>query len=118
MNNLVKHYHSYHEMILDFAQLSPEIDANTTLSKAPVFSFYTVDGKIHLGGTFQIFLVKLVAATGIKINALVSIEMPGVYAISYEDYTPVAAVEKELETIQVQAVDTPARKRSTRTKTQ
>lgn len=117
MNNLVKHYHSYHEMILDFAALSDGIDPNTTLSKAPVFSFYSKDGKIHLGGTFQIFLVKLVEATGIKINPTVSIEMPGVYAVSYADYAPVSAPEVEVEKIKIEPVDTPARRRSTRTKT-
>lgn len=116
MNNQIKHYHSYHEMIMDFTHLSSAIDAEKTLSKAPIFSFYTKDGMIHLGGTFQIFLVKLVAATGIKLLPLVSIEMPGVYAISYEDYTPVDTPVVDESKIEVKAVDTPARKRAARSK--
>ena len=117
MNNVIKHYHSYHERVMDFARLSDAIDAEKTLSKAPIFSFYTKDGMIHLGGTFQIFLVKLVAATGIKLLPLASIEMPGVYAISYEDYVIVEAPVVEEPKLEVKAVDTPARKRATRSKT-
>lgn len=116
MNNVIKHYHSYHEMIMEFSRLSGVIDAEKTLSKAPIFSFYTKDGMIHLGGTFQIFLVKLVAATGIKILPLCSIEMPGVYAISYEDFAPVEAPVQEEPKLAVKAVDTPARKRASRAK--
>ncbi len=114
MNNILKHYHSTYDMVMDFATLSDKIDAEATLARAPEFSFYTKDGSIHLGGTFLIFLVKVVEATGIKILPMSSLEMPGVFAVSYEDYSPVESEAQEK--IAVKAVDTPAKKRATRAK--
>lgn len=114
MNNVLKHYHSTYDMVIDFAKLSDKIDPEATLARAPEFSFYTKDGSVHLGGTFLIFLIKIVEVTGLKILPLSSLEMPGVFAVSFEDYAPVES-EKQ-EPIEVKPVDSPAKKRATRSK--
>ena len=64
----LKHYFSYHEMIMDFASLAPAIDAGKTLSVAPPMSFYTTDGRVALGGNFVHFLVRLREETGLKVS--------------------------------------------------
>lgn len=113
---MLKHYHSTYEMVMDFARLSDKLDAEATLTKAPEFSFITKDGTVHLGGTFIIFLVKIAAATGIKLLPMSSVEMPGAFAISFEDYSVVESQPEEVEKIQAKVIDSPVKKRATRTK--
>ena len=103
-------------MIMDFAALTPALDAGKTLSVAPPMSFYTSDGRVALGGNFVHFLVRLREETGLKVNAFSSEEHVGYYLVSFEDYAPVEAVE-DAEKIEVKAVDTPAKKRSQRAST-
>lgn len=110
----LKHYFSYHEMIMDFASLAPAIDAGKTLSVAPPMSFYTTDGRVALGGNFVHFLVRLREETGLKVLPFSSEEHRGYYLVSFEDYAPVGETTVE-EKIEVKAVDTPAKKRSQRT---
>ncbi|AMM43459.1 hypothetical protein JR318_gp121 [Escherichia phage vB_vPM_PD06] len=113
-NAVLKTYFSYHEMIMDFASLSPALDAGKTLSVAPPMSFYTTDGRVALGGNFIHFLVRLREETGIQVHPFGSEEHPGYYLVSYEDYAPVEL--KTQDKIEVKAVDTPAKKRAQRTK--
>ena len=110
---MVKTYFSYHELISDFARLSGRIDFNKTLIQAPPMSFYTTDGRVVLGGNFIHFLKRVREELGIKVNAFSSEEQRGFYVVSYEDYSVVE--EEELPSIEIKAVDTPAKKRSQRT---
>lgn len=114
-NPIVKTYLNYHEMIYDFASLSPVIDAEKTLIDAPPMSFYKTDGTIALGGNFINFLIRLREEAGILVNPFGSEEHRGYLLVSFEDYAPVALVEEEK--MEVKAVDTPAKKRSQRTTT-
>ncbi len=113
-NPILKTYHSYYDMIVDFASMSSEIDVDKTLTQAPALSFYTKDGRVALGGNFVHFLVKLKEETGIKVNAFSSEEHLGYYIVSFEDYAPVAP--KEPEKLEVKPVDTPAKKKAARIK--
>lgn len=107
-------YFSYYEMIQDFDSLVTTLDADKTLTSAPPMSFYTKDGRIALGGNFIHFLQRLREETGLMVHPFSSEEHMGYYLVSYEDYAPVQAeAEDKLE---VQAVDTPAKKRSLRKK--
>jgi hypothetical protein len=110
----LKRYFSYHEMIMDFASLTPSLDVGKTLSVAPPMSFYTTDGRVALGGNFIHFLVRLREETGLKVLPFSSEEHMGYFLVSFEDYAPVDAQEPA-EKIEVKAVDTPAKKRSQRT---
>ncbi len=113
----LKHYFSYHEMIMDFASLTPALDAGKTLSVAPPMAFYTTDGRVALGGNFIHFLVRLRDETGIKVLPFSSEEHNGYYLVSFEDYAPVDGTVEEKK-IEVKAVDTPAKKRSQRSVSQ
>ncbi|QHR76141.1 hypothetical protein JR321_gp262 [Escherichia phage anhysbys] len=112
-NPELKRYFSYHEMIRDFESLSPLIDADKTLVSAPPMSFYLKDGRVALGGNFIHFLTRLREETGILVHPFASEEHMGYYLVSYEDYAPVKIKE---EVLKVEAVDTPAKKRSLRKK--
>ncbi|WNL63499.1 hypothetical protein [Citrobacter phage Tr1] len=113
-NPVLKTYFSYYDMIVDFGALSPVIDVDATLTKAPPLSFYTSDGRVALGGNIIHFLQRIKEETGIKVVPFASEEHLGYYLISYEDYAPVSAPEQEK--LEVKEVDTPAKKRSQRVK--
>lgn len=110
----LKHYFSYHEMLMDFASLAPAIDVEKSLSVAPPMSFYTTDGRIALGGNFVHFLTRLREETGLKVLPFSSEEHVGYYLVSFEDYSKVEEAEVK-EKIEVKPVDSPAKKRSQRT---
>lgn len=112
-NPELKRYFSYHEMIMDFAGLTPSLDAGKTLSVAPPMSFYTTDGSVALGGNFVHFLVRLREETGIKVLPFSSEEHMGYFLVSFEDYAPVGELPIQ-DKIEVKAVDTPAKKRAQR----
>lgn len=113
-NSQLKNYDNYAAMLLDISHLSKELDLDATLNKAPDFSFYTKNGMIHLGSSFQHMLHNMKSVLGIGVNPEVSRQHMGMYTLSYEDYSPVK--DKELPTIKVNDVDSPAKKRATRAK--
>lgn len=108
----LKQYFSYHEMIADFAALSPVIDFDKTIAVAPPMAFFKTDGSIVLGGNFVHFMISLREKAGLPVVPFSCEEHRGYYLISYESYEPVMLVEEEK--IEVKAVDTPAKKRSQR----
>ena len=112
---LVKSYHSYAEMLLDIGYLSDKMDVNGSLgNKIPNFSFKTKDGLVHLAGNLQHMLENIVNVLGVDINPKSSKQMLGSYLVSFNKYEK--AKEKELPSIQVKEVDTPAKKRAARKK--
>lgn len=113
-NSQLKNYDNYAIMLLDISHLSKELDLDATLSKAPDFSFYTKNGMIHLGSSFQHMLHNIKSTLRVAVNPEVSRQYMGMYTLSYEDYSPVE--DKDLAPIEVSDVDSPAKKRATRAK--
>ena len=112
MNPQVKNYRTYHSMMLEFSQLSSDIDLDATLKSTPQFSFKRKSGEVVLAANLTHMLENLREEFGILVNPKASQQVFGSFVVSYEDFAP--AAERELETIEVEDIDTPARKRSTR----
>lgn len=112
-NPQLKRYFSYHEMIQDFSKLASNLDAEKTLTQAPPMSFYLKDGRVALGGNFIHFLQRLREETGLLVHPFSSEEHMGYFLVSFEDYKE---IEVEQEVLKVEAVDSPAKKRSLRKK--
>lgn len=108
----LKTYFSYHEMMLDFSQLSDKMDFDKTIKQAPPYAFYNKDGQIVIGVSFNHFLQRVRDDLGIKVNPSASEDHRSHYLVSYEDYSPAGEVPQEK--IEVKKVDSAAKKRSQR----
>lgn len=113
-NPELKRYFSYYEMIVDFGKLTQNLDVDRTLTQAPPMSFYTTDGRIALGGNFIHFMQRLVEETGLKVLPFSCEEHVGYFLVSFSDFSPAEYAEEDK--LEVQAVDSPAKKRSLRKK--
>lgn len=108
-------YNSYASMIVEIGQLSDKMDSNASLGKKiPNFSFKTKDGLVHLAGNFKHMVENFKEVLGLDVNPESSKQYIGAYIISFNKYEK--AQDKELPSIQVKEVDTPAKKRATRKK--
>lgn len=112
MNPQVKNYRTYHSMLLEFSQLSSDIDLDATIRTAPQFSFKRKSGEVVLASNLTHMLENVRDEFGILVNPFASQQVFGSFVVSYEDFAP--AQQKELAPVEIKDIDTPAKKRSTR----
>ena len=111
---VIKTYTSYASMLLDFGNLSDNMDVSGSMTRIPNFCFKTKDGQVRIAGTFQHMLRNVKEYLGIQVNPVSSKQYLGAYIVSFTKYAK--AEEKSLDKIEISPVDTPAKKRATRTK--